>query len=84
MGCVKQLQRGGSSTPSQWWLIEEPSQELWDAKRAHRGTSKVDMLTQRVTNLEKRLAAYDRMFAEGISAPLKAPVTLLIPNEEKL
>jgi hypothetical protein len=24
MGCIKQLRRGGSSTPSQWLLIREP------------------------------------------------------------
>jgi hypothetical protein len=81
MGCVKQLQRGGSSTPSQWWLIGEPTQELWDARRAHTSSTKLEVLTQRVSNLEKRLSEYDRMFREGIELPPK--ITMTIPSESK-
>lgn len=29
MGCVRQLRRGGGSSPSQWELIREPSLDLW-------------------------------------------------------
>jgi hypothetical protein len=30
MGCARQLRRGGSSTPSQWMLIHEPTPELFN------------------------------------------------------
>lgn len=29
MGCIRQLRRGGGSSPSQWELIKEPSFEDW-------------------------------------------------------
>jgi hypothetical protein len=30
MGCIRQLRRGGGSTPSQWELIREPTPELFN------------------------------------------------------
>ena len=30
MGCIRQLRRGGSSSPSQWELLREPTADLWD------------------------------------------------------
>lgn len=29
MGCVKQLRRGGGTSPSQWELIKPPTMDLW-------------------------------------------------------
>jgi hypothetical protein len=29
MGCIKQLRRGGGTSPSQWELIKEPTLALW-------------------------------------------------------
>jgi hypothetical protein len=29
MGCMRQLRRGGGTTPSQWELIRPPTMELW-------------------------------------------------------
>jgi hypothetical protein len=64
MGCIRQLKRGGGTTPSQWELIKPPTPALWDAlpeKPANRpgpvsGTdpSEVAMLKQRLSNLAER------------------------------
>jgi len=32
MGCVRQLRRGGSTSPSQWQLYHEPTEELFITK----------------------------------------------------
>lgn len=34
MGCVVQLRRGGSSTPSRWQLITEPTMETFEASES--------------------------------------------------
>jgi hypothetical protein len=30
MGCIRQLRRGGGTSPSQWELIKPPTMELWN------------------------------------------------------
>jgi hypothetical protein len=66
MGCIKQLQRGGSSTPSQWHLITAPTEELWhDSVARGKPSTKIAMLEQRVDALNQRLLRIERMLEQA-------------------
>lgn len=57
MGCVRQLKRGGGTSPSQWELIKEPTLELFESSHAPRKKreDKDALYNQRFTDLEGRL-----------------------------
>jgi hypothetical protein len=57
MGCMRQLRRGGSTTPSQWELITKPTLELFMADRPIKAPTqkREDMLEQQIQNLSERL-----------------------------
>lgn len=63
MGCIRQLKRGGSTTPSQWEMVTEPTREAFLKGRtiksgivqAASGANKPAMLDTRMTDLEKRM-----------------------------
>jgi len=67
MGCVKQLRRGGSSTPSQWELRFEPNTEAFmrqvvgdkPATVTKKDTA-IAMLRQQNTDLTKRVADLEK------------------------
>jgi hypothetical protein len=70
MGCARQLKRGGSSTPSQWIMITEPTPELF-AKYQEEMPARVKYVTviehagleQRVKDLTVRVSKIDAILA---------------------
>jgi hypothetical protein len=83
MGCIRQLRRGGGSTPSQWELITEPTRELFFAheealrdvnvgKRAVASQiadleNEVGSLKQRLRDVQSRLDNRDQVFDQLIA-----------------
>lgn len=71
MGCVRQLRRGGSSTESQWLLLYEPTEQLFQNKV---GTARERVryvtynefaaLQQRLTDMNNRLLKLERMLGQ--------------------
>jgi hypothetical protein len=67
MGCIRQLRRGGSSTPSQWELIWEPTYEAFakqeDKDKKPNPSKAKDIegqLRQQVNTLSQRVAALEK------------------------
>jgi hypothetical protein len=65
MDCVRQLQRGGSSSPSKWALLQPPSISLWNSHKGAetkpwRTASKVETLNQQIRDLDKRVAELEK------------------------
>lgn len=79
MGCIEQLRRGASSTPSKWLLVREPSMEYFDndvksvTTRAQRATRLESVekqnadLGRRLSRVEEALDILLEMHAEGES-----------------
>jgi len=60
MDCVRQLVRGGGSSPSQWLLLQEPSQELYESTPSVRAQSNDrGMQNQMNQDVNKRLLALE-------------------------
>jgi hypothetical protein len=58
MGCIKQLSRGGGSSPSRWELLEDPELEAFIAAETEdRKPTRLDLVEQRLDDLEERMAA---------------------------
>lgn len=57
MECIRQLRRGGGTSPSQWELLRPPTEELWHSSPAKRSqtNSKQDMTAGQVGDLNRRL-----------------------------
>jgi hypothetical protein len=64
MGCVRQMSRGGGSSPSRWELITDPEWDAFDQVEQRRrrsdtklgqAESKIDAHTQRLNDLEGRI-----------------------------
>lgn len=64
MGCVRQIKRGGGTSPSEWELIKEPTLELFEATREKKLRKpdrygqlqgQFDALNRRVQAIEKFL-----------------------------
>lgn len=58
MGCIHQLRRGGSTTPSRWLLLQEPTMILFEDSPVNTeltGTDRVSVLEQRVRDNTERL-----------------------------
>jgi hypothetical protein len=58
MGCIRQLRRGGGSSPSQWELIHEPTEEaFWNVQepRVHK-PSKDAAVQEQIRNLSARVS----------------------------
>lgn len=58
MGCVRQLKRGGGTSPSQWELIYEPTLEKFNAAQPKKTPkqTKESMLQEQVNNLSARVS----------------------------
>jgi hypothetical protein len=58
MGCVAQLRRGGSTSPSQWQLFTEPTKDLFKAKvlGGKRRTGPASQYTTRLDQMEDMVA----------------------------
>lgn len=57
MECIRQMRRGGGSSPSQWELLQPPTEELWHSAPPKRAQthSKQDATAGQVGDLIKRL-----------------------------
>lgn len=65
MGCIKQLRRGGGSSPSQWELLRPPSEALWHSAPVRKGhvTSRQEMSDSQINDLTKRMSRMEENFA---------------------
>jgi hypothetical protein len=79
MGCVRQVRRGGSSSPSQWQLYFEPTEKLFVEKtkltnkrsnaqstRLEQCESNIQALNRRVTTLEAALQNMIKEEEQGV------------------
>ena len=58
MGCIHQLRRGGSTTPSRWMLLREPTMTLYEDSPEPPefvGTDRLSVVEQRVRDNTERL-----------------------------
>ncbi len=63
MDCVRQLRRGGGSSPSSWLMVQKPTRELFDNYTSNSRTSpsgqrpnpRVEALEQRINDLQQQL-----------------------------
>ena len=55
MDCVRQLRRGGSTTPSRWLLLQAPTVELFVKMEASRIPTAKDSVDQRINDLNNRV-----------------------------
>lgn len=69
MGCVRQLRRGGSTTPSQWELIYEPNLKAFMEQKPEkaRRPTRQDIRDQRLDELEKKVRGLEE-FKEAVMA----------------
>jgi hypothetical protein len=74
MGCVRQLRRGGGTSPSQWEMLHEPTPELWYADSGPIRQSQSDekaILNQQIRGLSARVTALTEA-VETLSAHVSA------------
>lgn len=55
MDCIRQLRRGGSTTPSRWVLLQNPTPELWVKMQGDRKPTAKDSTQQQINDLNNRL-----------------------------
>lgn len=68
MGCIQQLRRGGSTTPSQWLLLKEPTLDLWNDNKLGQNTGRIKYVTldqhralqTQIGDLNRRLSEVER------------------------
>lgn len=82
MDCVRQLRRGGSTTPSRWALLQPPTSENYEqirvqtqivpAAQAARDQQIRDM-RQQITDLERRVYGYDSNHSGASTAVPEMP-----------
>lgn len=74
MECIRQLRRGGGSSPSQWELLQEPTEDLWHSSPAKRmqtnskqeaTASQVGDLIKRIELLEQHMEVLIQALADG-------------------
>lgn len=65
MGCIRQLRRGGGTSPSQWELLHAPDEESFNAQQTEKVTKpdkhamlqdQLQQLNRRVLDLESNMA----------------------------
>lgn len=73
MGCIQQLRRGGSSTPSQWLLITSPTPELFrhSTEKTSRSAIKLDGMEQRIVDLTRRVSTLETLLRNGITVTVE-------------
>jgi hypothetical protein len=71
MGCIQQLRRGGGGSPSQWLIIQAPTEELWNSKNLtevtkqnRNGGKKKQAITQREKDLNERVTELEAQVKE--------------------
>lgn len=70
MGCIRQLRRGGGTSPSQWELVHKPTPDLYHNAKARptREKTRLDTLEQRIKDLHERLCNVEQQLGTIISA----------------
>lgn len=74
MACIRQLRRGGSTTPSQWELLGEPTVDLYMHSPQRRSDKQTILgsIDQRVVDLTRRVDTLERLLREGITIAREA------------
>jgi len=69
MECVRQLQRGGGNSPSQWELVKKPTPELFREKAPKRSQRDRELETLRgqVGDMQRRIGELEKMFPELVA-----------------
>lgn len=70
MDCIKQLRRGGSTTPSKWLLIQSPTQELFTQmvkKNTPPKQSTQAGMQQQINDLNRRMSEMEQRWEELLS-----------------
>jgi hypothetical protein len=63
MGCIRQLKRGGGSSPSQWELIREPTADLWNDLPQDTPVEGLDsQLLQMLADQGRRIGRLEKLF----------------------
>lgn len=53
MDCIRQLARGGGSSPSAWLLLQPPTETLFGAHTVYKPTKADDILSQRLRDQQE-------------------------------
>ncbi len=68
MDCIRQLRRGGSSSPSRWAVLQPPTLEAFN-RTIEKGTTQRRPIDQQISDLNKRLLAVeDVLIPEGVDS----------------
>lgn len=74
MGCIRQLRRGGGTSPSQWELLREPTEAAWHtapakplqaATRQAQSEGQIVDLCRRLDRLEENFNTLMQVMSEG-------------------
>jgi hypothetical protein len=60
MGCIRQLRRGGSTSPSQWQLYYEPTEALFTEKVQKAGSRRTNPNATRLDQCEASIQSLNR------------------------
>ncbi len=60
MDCIRQLRRGGSTTPSRWAVLQPPTLEAFNRTR-DKGTTQRKPIDQQISDLSKRLSVVEEV-----------------------
>lgn len=70
MGCIRQLRRGGGSSPSQWELIKAPTEDLYKNSKVQptKEKTRLDTIMQQIKDVHTRLTVVEQQIDTIISA----------------
>lgn len=78
MGCVRQLRRGGGTSPSQWEMQTEPTEELFqfcienNSRLASSKPSRYEALEQQVRDMNERVLKIEAILSQFIQGATEA------------
>jgi hypothetical protein len=79
MDCIRQLRRGGSTTPSKWVLLKQPTIAEFMSKGVTYRSARPGSLQQQIGDLAQRVANLETM-VESLITPLEAENADSTPN----
>jgi HAMP domain-containing protein len=70
MGCIKQLRRGGGTSPSQWELITEPTLDAFTAQEPKKkpAQTKQAFLQEQIDSMNTRISELETTVEELVTA----------------